>query len=41
MIEHQRLIVEGAGGAGLAAIYASYEKFKNKTVGVVICGGIY
>ena len=39
MIEHQRLIVEGAGAAGLAAIYASHEKFKNKTIGIVICGG--
>ena len=39
MIEQQRLIVDGAGAAGLAAIYASYEKFKNKIVGVVICGG--
>ena len=39
MIEHQRLIVEGVGAAGLAAIYASYEKFKKKTVGVFICGG--
>ena len=38
-IEHQKLIAEGAGAAGLAAIYASHQKFKNKKVGVVICGG--
>ncbi len=39
LIEHQRLIVEGAGAAGLAAIYASDKNFKNKTVAIVICGG--
>ena len=38
-IEHQKLIAEGAGAAGLAAIYASHQKFKNKKVGIVICGG--
>ena len=39
LIEHQRIISEGAGAAGLAAIYANKERFKNKRVGIVICGG--
>ncbi len=39
LIEHQRTISEGAGAAGLAAIYSSQERFKNKSVGIVVCGG--
>ena len=39
LIEHQSIIAEGAGAAGLAAIYASHDTFKNKRVGTVICGG--
>ena len=39
LIEHQKLIAEGAGAAGIAAVYASHEKFKGKTVGIIICGG--
>ena len=39
LIEHQKLIAEGAGAAGIAAVYASHKKFKGKTVGIIICGG--
>jgi threonine dehydratase len=39
LIEHQRTISEGAGAAGLAAIYAFQKRFRNKRVGIVVCGG--
>ena len=39
LIENQRIISEGAGAAGLAAIYASQKRFRNKRVGIVVCGG--
>jgi len=39
LVEQQRVIAEGAGAAGIAAIYAYPELFKNLRVGVVICGG--
>ncbi len=35
----QKLLVEGAGAAGLAAILADPARFKGKTVGLVLCGG--
>ena len=39
LAEQQRIIAEGAGAAGIAAIFAYRQKFARKKVGVVICGG--
>lgn len=39
LIEQQRVVSEGAGAAGIAALYAYPEIFADKKVGVVICGG--
>jgi threonine dehydratase len=39
LIECQKLVVEGAGAAGLAAILAAPERFRGRRVGIVICGG--
>ena len=39
MVEQQRLVVEGAGAAGVAALLQHPAKFKNRKCGVVICGG--
>ena len=39
LVEQQRIVAEGAGAAGIAAIYAHPQLFKGLKVGVVICGG--
>ena len=39
LMNEQKLLVEGAGAAGLAAILADPDRFKEKTVGLVLCGG--
>ena len=39
LIEQQRVVSEGAGAAGIAAIHANPALFADKKVGVVICGG--
>ena len=39
LVEQQRIVAEGAGAAGIAAIYAHPHLFKGLKVGVVICGG--
>lgn len=39
LIESQRIVAEGAGAAGLAAVMAQPERFTGRKVGVVICGG--
>ena len=39
IINEQKILVEGAGAAGLAAIMADRERFEGKTVGLVLCGG--
>ena len=39
IINEQKLLVEGAGAMGLAAIYADPERFKGRCVGLVLCGG--
>ena len=39
LIEQQRVVAEGAGAAGIAALYQHRESFAGKRVGVVICGG--
>jgi threonine dehydratase len=39
MAERQKVIAEGAGAAGLAALITHGAKFKGKRVGLVVCGG--
>ena len=39
LIEQQKLVVEGAGAAGLAAVLAAPQRFSGRRVGIVICGG--
>ena len=39
LIEQQRIVAEGAGSAGIAALYQHREIFAGKRVGTVICGG--
>ncbi|MBV9861646.1 MAG: threonine ammonia-lyase [Alphaproteobacteria bacterium] len=39
LLESQKLVVEGAGAAGVAALLASPERFRGRHVGIVICGG--
>jgi threonine dehydratase len=39
LMNEQKLLVEGAGAAGLAAILKEPARFRGKTVGLVLCGG--
>ena len=39
LLERQKLVVEGAGAAGVAALCAAPERFRGRRVGIVICGG--
>ncbi|NCT41348.1 MAG: threonine ammonia-lyase [Alphaproteobacteria bacterium] len=39
LLSSEKLVVEGAPGAGLAVIKNNLKKFKGKKVGLVICGG--
>jgi len=39
LVERQKLVVEGAGAAGLAALLAEPERFRNRRVGIVLTGG--
>ncbi|MGD9614705.1 MAG: threonine ammonia-lyase [Alphaproteobacteria bacterium] len=39
LIERQKLVVEGAGAAGLAALMAEPERFRGHRVGIVLTGG--
>lgn len=39
LIENQRVVAEGAGAAGVAALLEHADTFKGRTVGVAICGG--
>jgi len=39
LIAQQKLVAEGAGAAGIAALLRHPERFRNRDVGVVICGG--
>jgi threonine dehydratase len=39
LLERQKLVVEGAGASGLAAVLAAPERFRNRRVGIVITGG--
>ena len=35
----EKVVVEGAGAVGLAAIIENHKQFKNKNVGILLCGG--
>jgi threonine dehydratase len=39
MAERQKIIAEGAGAAGLAALIAHGQRFAGKRVAIVVCGG--
>ena len=39
LIEQQRIVAEGAGAAGIAAILSNPSLFAGKKIGTVICGG--
>ena len=39
LLEIEKTVVEGAGGAGLAALLQHPELFAGKSVGLVLCGG--
>ena len=39
LLQIEKTGVEGAGAAGLAALLAHPERFRGRTVGVVLCGG--
>ena len=39
LIEIEKTVTEGAGAAGLAAMLAEPDRFRGKTVGLVLCGG--
>jgi threonine dehydratase len=39
MAEAQKVVAEGAGAAGLAAMLAHRQRFAGKRVGIVVCGG--
>ena len=39
LLEVEKTLVEGAGAAGLAALLKYPERFKDKKVGLVLCGG--
>ena len=39
MVEHERIVAEGAGAAGLAALLAYPERFRGRKVGLIVSGG--
>lgn len=39
LITNGKLVAEGAGAAGVAALMAYGERFRGRTIGTVICGG--
>jgi threonine dehydratase len=39
LLERQKIVVEGAGAAGVAAVLAAPERFRGRRVGIVITGG--
>ena len=39
LIERQRIVVEGAGAAGVAALLADPDAFRGRRVGIVVTGG--
>ncbi|MEM7665926.1 MAG: threonine ammonia-lyase [Pseudomonadota bacterium] len=39
LLQIEKTVVEGAGSAGLAAVLSNPDRFKGKTIGLVLCGG--
>ncbi len=39
LLEDEKLVAEGAGAAGVAAIFGNVERFRGKRVGTLLCGG--
>ncbi|SOB87437.1 threonine dehydratase [Sphingomonas guangdongensis] len=39
LLQIEKTVAEGAGAAGLAALLAFRDRFRGRTVGIVICGG--
>lgn len=39
LLEIEKTVVEGAGGTGLAAVLAHRERFRERKIGLVLCGG--
>ena len=39
LAEYEKVVVEGAGAVGLAAVLGNQEIFKGKKVGIILCGG--
>jgi threonine dehydratase len=39
LLEDEKLVAEGAGAAGVAAIRSNVERFRGKRVGTLLCGG--
>ncbi|MGX7925380.1 threonine ammonia-lyase [Tsuneonella sp. HG094] len=39
LLQIEKTVVEGAGAAGLAAVLAHPERFRGRTLGLVLCGG--
>jgi len=39
LLDRQKLVAEGAGAAGVAALLAAPERFRGRCVGIVVCGG--
>lgn len=39
IMNEQKVLVEGAGAAGLAAILSDPDRYKGKRIGLVLCGG--
>ncbi len=39
LLEDEKLVTEGAGAAGVAAIRTNLERFRGKRVGTLLCGG--
>ncbi len=39
LLQIEKTVVEGAGAAGFAALLSEPQRFKGKTVGIILCGG--
>ena len=39
LLEDEKLVAEGAGAAGVAALRSNVERFRGKRVGTLLCGG--
>ena len=39
LVDREKLVAEGAGAAGVAALLANPERFRGKRVGIVVTGG--